>query len=713
MRSKLSRRKFLVSTGWVAAGATIVFSTTGCSLLPILPTSSDDAENDAQSWIQMMDDGKVRFYMGKAEMGQGIMTGLSQIMADQLKLPLSQIKAVLPSSLQINPISMTVGSESIELLYQPLSLAAAQLREKIKKKASKKFNVLPSNMKSVVMGFQMKNSGRFLSYSQIMGSEAKSVTDQKPPIIDKSSTGRLDVKDKVTGKAQYSREMTVSNMLHGKTLYPPVFGARLESVDDREAKKVSGVVAIVKNIQNNFAGVVADTEHTAQKALDKLQVRWNSPKLWQQEEIDDLLDPVSLKKKGTSPHKVYSDGDWEEGKQLAEKTILQRSYTPFGTHAPMETWAAVVSVSADKVEAWVGSQDLFFHQAQLADICNISKDNVEVHGTYLGGGFGGKVGVLAAFEAARLSMAVKRPVSVRWSREQQFQASYHRSAVKHQIEAGVDKEGKVCFFKHEIGSGPVIFNPLLLSKTLQWGTSFVTDFGGTRGALNPYTFANKELHFWDETLPVPCGAWRGLGATTNTYAIETAIDQLAKLADKDPLSFRLENLGAKSLRLQAVLKLAAAKGGWGQKLPPNWGHGIAAMAYKDKTFVAVMAIVSIKDKFIKVEKLICAHDCGLIISRDSVKSQIEGNLIWGLGMATKEQLEVRDGKFGGKNFDSYPILRAHEIPEIETHLIEDKTIAPSGAGEAAIAPTPAAICNAIFSITGNVIDSLPIPEEIT
>ncbi|MCP4296981.1 MAG: xanthine dehydrogenase family protein molybdopterin-binding subunit, partial [Proteobacteria bacterium] len=392
--------------------------------------------------------------------------------------------------------------------------------------------------------------------------------------------------------------------------------------------------------------------------------------------------------------------------------IQLRSYTPFGTHAPMETWAAVVSVSEEGVKAWIGSQDLFYHQSKLADICGISKDNVEVYGTYIGGGFGGKVGIVAAFEAARLSMIVKRPVSVRWSREQLFQASYHRSPVKHQIEAGLDKEGNVCFWKHEIGSGPVIFNPQLISRPLQWATSFVSDSGGTRGAIIPYDFKNRELHFWDEKLPVPTGAWRGLGATSNAFATETAVDELARLLGKDTLKFRLENINENNPRYRAVLELAAKKGNWGEKTPPNMGRGIAAVSYKDKTFVAVVAIVSLEEQSVVVNKLICAHDCGLMLNPDIIRSQIEGNLIWGLGMALKENLRVEDGKFNADNFDGYPILRSHEIPEIEIHLIEDKTIAPSGAGEPSIAPTPAAICNAVSSITGRVINTLPIPEQI-
>ncbi len=717
----LTRRRFLVATGWAAAGSTVVFSS-GCVLLPTFPTVRDDPGDYADSWIQMLPDNRVRFFMGKAEMGQGVLTGLSQIVAEELNVPLQAIAVSLPTTTQIPPTAMTVGSMTIERLYLPLREASARLRETLRKMAAQASGVPERQLEEVPGGFRHGESGRFLAYGELVkGKPALTALAATPALKSPQSlrvvgqrATRLDLYEKVTGKARFSHDIFLPGMLYGKVARPPAFGALLESVAAGKARRRKGVVAVVARPEENFVGVVAETEDAAREALGSIEMRWKIPRLWQQADIDRMIELEKLKSDGVSPHSVASRGDVEEGEQ-AGRLKLDRSYaTPFGTHVPMETHAGVADVTGERAHLWVSSQDAFYQQARTAEITGLPREKVHVHPTLLGGGFGGKVGVEAAYEAARLSSAVKRPVQVVWSREECFQHGYFRTPTNHRIRAGVTAEGRISFWKHEFASGPVIFNPAMIdSQALKWVLSFIPDFGGTRGAKIPYDIPNQEILHWNRPLPVPTGAWRGLGASTNGFAIESAMDELAGLAGADPLDFRLSHLSGEQSRLKGVLRAVAEKAGWGNPRREGIGRGLACGAYLDKTFVAVVAEVSLDEKAgrIVLERLVCAHDCGLVINPDTVEAQIEGNLVWGWGMALKENLFLKDGRMNAGNFHQYSLPRCDETPEVEIVLVEDKDIPPTGVGEPAIMPTPAAIANAVADASGKRLTRLPIRPE--
>jgi CO/xanthine dehydrogenase Mo-binding subunit len=732
-----SRRRFLVSSGWLAAGATVVFST-GCSL-PVLPTTSGNPEENAAAWVQVLPDSRIRFFMGKAEMGQGVMTGLTQIVAEDLNVPLGSIEVVLPSTAQIPPIKMTVGSETIQELYLPLRQACTRLRAALKKRAASRSGVPIDGLARIEGGFREKESGREWPYAEIVkGGAVIEASEDWAPLKPSGSfrqigrsLPRVDIPAKVTGAARYSSDVQLPGMLHGVVARPPAFGAYMESVDNAslaKARRVPGVVEVVEDISENFLGVVADSEENARKALAEIQPRWEIPKLWQQDEINALLDIALLKSSGESSHSLVSTGDAVRAAGKAPTSADRSFTTPLGAHAQMETFAAVAYHKGDSMDLYVSSQDTFYNGARAAQVAGLSKDQVTVHPSFLGGGFGGKIGVEAAFEAARLSTAVRRPVRVAWSREEQFAHAYFRPPTAHRIRAGVSATGRISHWNHEFASGPVIFGPVSASPLLKWVTSFLQDFGGSRGAVHSYDIAHQEIRYWDQPMPVSTGPWRGLGASANAFAIESMMDDLAALAGTDPLEFRLRHLkpggtdgstdsetGERRRRLARVLKAAGKKAGWSRPLakePPGLrrGRGLACGIYKDQTHVAVVVEVALngKEKTIRVERMVCAQDCGMIVNPGAVEAQVEGNLVWGLGMALKEKAEVRDGRVSVSNFHQYFPPRMDEVPDLETVLIHNPGDPPTGVGEPAIMPVPAAIANAVFSASGKRVTHLPI-----
>ncbi len=721
-QSLLNRRAFLEKTGWFAAGVTVLFST-GCSLVPTLPTLSDDPEEDAVSWIQALPNGKIRFFMGKAEMGQGILTGLTQIVAEEFNMPVEQIEVALPHTNQVNPIRMTVGSDSLQNLYLPLRQAAAQLKAGIVQLAAKEWNTVPSQIRWEADTLYWKSQNKPLVELLARYEKIEPVTQKvalKPAqsfqVMGKS-TPRLDIPNKVNGSAQYTHDIHLPSMLYGKVVKSPVWEGKLVQANTQTAETAPGVIKVLTNLEESWVGLVAETPFELEQAVALLQLKWETPKTWEQSDIDALLSLEVLQQQGESPHQVLSTGDWESQWQKKNDAMfpVDLSFsTPFHAHAFMETQAGVAHVKKDKAEVWLGSQDPFFHQAKAAQLLGFDKDQVTVHPMLVGGGFGGKVYVHAAMEAVVLSQAVQRPVKVLWSREESMQYSYYRSPSQHRCQAAVNANGEILAWNHQFTSGRVIFSNLIDSKLAMWLTSFIKDPGSVRGSIPPYRLPHANIESWIQVLPVATGATRGLSAPINAFAIEVMMDALAYEIQMHPVAFRLKNLEANHVRLRKVLEAlhrhvdspkSRLKAG---KL--KHGKGFACGIYKEVTFVAVYAEVEVdlERKQIRVQKLVCAHDCGLIINPDAVQAQVEGNLIWGCSMALTENLTVQGGRMAADNFDQYAILTQQDAPDLEVLLINRPDLPPSGAGEAGIMPTPAAIANAVFDATQQRLTHLPL-----
>ncbi|MBT6441318.1 MAG: xanthine dehydrogenase family protein molybdopterin-binding subunit [Alphaproteobacteria bacterium] len=724
--NRISRRRFLIRSGWLAVGATVVASCSSFrSLLPALPTFDDPELEDSLTWVQVLPTGGIRFFCPRMEMGQGASLGLSQVVAEELNVDQSEIECVLPNTQQTPPFKMTVSSESIADFFDPVSYGAARLREALRTVAAKKAGIRPGQIRDGRGGFVLPD-GSALRYGALVPSEplvisdpAVSEAEKNPPRYALQRQGaykaighkwkHTELEKIVTGQTVFSQDVALPAMLHGQVIRPPSFGAILLDADGRVAQAMSGVVAVVVDKKSNFVGVVADNPFVLPGAIEAISAKWHVADDIDQNSLDEILDVEDLRARDDFEHKLASSGDIDIGRQRARHRVSARYDTPFLAHAAMEPRAAVASVGGNRVEIWCGSQDPFFVQRRVAEIVGRAEDEVVVYSHRMGGAFGGRIRCQASEEAAILSAAVDRPVRVSWDREAEFQNNYFQPVYSHFIDAGVTPTGAISHWDHDFVSSPILTGSV--PKSISWAVDmFTADEGTARGGMPPYRVADRRVRYSDVRTEVPVGAWRGLGAAPNSFAIESVMDELAASAGIDPLEFRLQNLSPTQERLAGVLRRVAKLSGWGRVMPQGAGRGLACAVYKGETAVAIVVEIEVDRATgeVRATKVWCAQDCGLVVNPNQVEAQIAGNIVWGCGMALKEQITIAAGSVEERNFDGYEILRHHETPEINVALVAPPDTPPVGAGEAAIAPVAAAIANAVFDATGHRARRLPI-----
>jgi isoquinoline 1-oxidoreductase beta subunit len=717
----LSRREFLIRTGWVAAGVTVL---TSCSRLPALPTFARPDLDDALLWVQALADGRIRFLCPKSEMGQGIKTGLAQVVAEELDVPLDAIEVVVPDTDQIHPVMLTAGSMSTRTCFEPLSRAAAALRETLRERAAQRAGTDAAQVRDAPGGFDLPD-GSHVTYGVLVG-DAPSVIGpdealaRRAPRHARPGAGAyrrlghpappLDVRAIVTGREVYSRDVVVPGMAYGRVVSAPRPGAVLGRVDVAAARALPGIVAVMVDEPGARVGVVAEEPFALERAVAALSIEWRGG---QSVEWDDLARELDVARaQGRFRHTVVSDGDPERAAARAVKRLDARYDTSLMAHAAMEPRAGVVSVTAHGVEVWTGSQDPWYMRALVARLTGHSDDRVVVHNHRMGGAFGGRKRCQATLEAAWLSARTRRPVRVQWSREQEFRGNTFQPPFSHQVEAGVDADGRITHWRHDFTACPIVFDSVTVPRGLHWLADLPADPGTARGATPPYRIADRRVRFSEIRIPVTTGAWRGLGAAPNTTAIEIAMDELAQMAGLDPIEFRLRNLGPESARLAAVLRELAALSRWSEGSPQGRGRGVACAVYEGTTCVAVaIEVAADPSGAIRPTRAWCAHDCGLVVNPDGVAAQIEGNIAWGCSMALHERMGLHDGELHTDNFDTYPVLRASECPDVQISLAGSQAEPPTGVGEPTIAPTPAALANAVSAATGKRVRRLPIQRS--
>lgn len=710
----LTRRTFLKASGWVAGGLTVL-GVAGYAALPPLPTFAVSSDDDITNWVQLLANGRVRFNLPRAEMGQGISTGLSQVVAEELSVPLASIDCLYQSTAVMAPCQMTVGSQSIENYFELTARAAATLRETLRDRAVRNYNTTPENVVQGVEGFNVAGAG-FIGYRDLLGDDDTIVplqTNLDLPLLSQRSVSdckvigkavqQVRVENIVRGTETYSRDVRMAGMRYGLLARPPQLGASIAELNRRAAEAVDGVLAVVEHAGQ--AGVVAVTPMAAKRGLVALDVQWQPlsetalARAAVDLDIDDFIKAEKL------DHNGEQQGSLSDGRAMASQQFSLRYDSPMVAHAAMEPRAGVAHCYRDNddeqiCEVWTGSQDPWLVQSAVADETGLSKSRVIVHNHRVGGAFGGRVLCQASVEAAWLSQAVDAPVKVQWSRQDEFRYNYVGPQFSTRIDAGLDTHGRVSFWHHRAVGAPVLTSSMFFPARLHWLANQIPDPGTRRGMQAPYRFEHRSSDYADERVPMPTGPWRGLGAAPNTFAIECAIDELAYAADVDPIAFRLRHLDNPRLA-HCLTRLQEITDAIDQPV------GIAAAVYKGVTFLALAAQVSVAADGIRVTRLICVHDCGRVISPDQVRAQLEGNLVWGIGMALTERYELTDAIASTSNFDRYQLPRQRDVPDFSIELVESDQ-APSGAAEAAFAPVAAAIANAVFASTGQRQRSLPI-----
>jgi isoquinoline 1-oxidoreductase beta subunit len=723
---RFSRRTFLKATGWTAAGLTVVYLV-GRKVFPVFPSTSDPDDDTGAAWLQVRSDGRVAMLCPVHELGQGSSIGLAQIAAEELGVAAADIDIRFPSTREIPNMRFTTGSQSIAVHARPMARAAAALREELRRRAASQLGVAPGALRDGEAGFVLEE-GRAVPFREIVRGAAVVLDAGELPeaplyTFDAHRKHRqvglgiaqFQALDIVTGRALFAADQRLPDLVYGRALQAPLAGARIVKVDEKTARAVPGVIAVVIDRERDFVGVVAETPGAVTRALAQLRVTWDRPAPFTHADIERAVDVDQALARGKLERRLVDDDlqidrPWE---------VDLRFDLPILHHAAQEPRSAVARFAErggeEVVEIWTGSQDTFVNQKKAAAELSWPVDRVVVHAMRLGGAFGGRAIYDVTREALLLARAVKRPVKVEWSRHDEFLGDRNRPPSSHRVRIRSDGQGRVTDWWHAVASGHVLLSELLAPQWLLPPLRMaMADFGATRGLRTHYAAARKRIEFSDVELPIHVGQWRSLGATPNNFAIECAIDELARELGRDPVEFRLQNLPPAHARLTACLtkvrELCEAR-------PRNprsgFGRGYACGIYHDHSYVAVACDVFVDRprQQVRVLRACCAQDVGLAINPDQIKAQIEGNVMLGIGQVLMEEAKIANGRIAAKRFSDYPTPTLADAPEFEIALISDRSAAPAGAGETALIAAMPALANAIRDATGVRVTRLPLRFE--
>jgi len=682
----LARREFFKLLG---AGITVFAVTKSVIAQETGPSHSfhpQDLPSDIRAWLHIGEDGVVTAFCGKVEIGQNIRTSLAQTVADELRVPFASVRMVMGDTALTPFDAGTFGSRTTPSMTPQLRRVASAARDLLIEAAAHEWNVAPERLKAADAKVTDPGSGRSATYASLARGKtlAQNLPAEDPvtPPADWTVAGKpipkMDARDFVTGRHQYTPDLRPAGMLHGKVLRPPSFGATLTSYDDSAAKAMSGVL-IVRD--GDFVGAAAPTEHQATAALAAVRAQWKQVPQVSSREIFAYLKS-NAESKADDRHRQQK-GSVDEVLAGAAHRFDATYNVAYIAHAPLEPRAAVAEWSGEKLTVWTGSQRAFGVRGELADTLRISEANVRVIVPDTGSAYGGKHTGDAAIEAARLARAANHAVKVVWTREEEFTWAYFRPAGVIEIKSAITLEGKL----------------------IAW--DFHNYHSGSSGIETPYTVPNVRTQFHSVPLILRSGSYRGLAATANHFARETHMDALAHSSKMDPLEFRLKNLD--DARLRAVLEASAKRFGWPHAKAEGRVFGIAA-GHEKGSYVATCAEVAVDNNsgVVRVVRLVTAFECGAIVNPDGLRHQVIGANIQGLGGALFEAIEFENGRITNPRFSRYRVPRFRDIPEIEAVLLDRKDIAPAGAGETPIMAVAPAIGNAIFDATGQRLNNLPL-----
>jgi len=639
--------------------------------------------------LHIGNDGVITVLTGKIEMGQGARTELAQAAAEELRVPINQVRLVMGDTGLVPDDGLTAGSRTTPSTVPAVRQAAAAARSLLLQLAARKWGVETGAL--LVEGGKIRHPAdhRILTFADLATSgEAAEALKQDVPTevaltqVDKwrvmgTPSPRTNRRDLVNGAHKYPSDYTLPGMLYGKILRPPSYAAKLVSVDLAPAKAMQDVVALQ---DGSFVGVAAPTTFLAEQALRAVAetARWETGSHPSSKEIfEHLRQGVQ----GGVPASPFT----EELTQAAKK--LQATYhVAYVQHAPMETRTALAEWVDGKLSVWTGTQNPFGYHSELARAFHLDNDKVRVIVPDFGCGFGGKHTGEAAIEAARLAQAAAKPVLVRWTREEEFTWAYFRPAAEIDVEASLDAKGGLT----------------------SW--HFINVNSGASAVDTPYRVGKTQCRTVGSNAPLRQGSYRVLAATANNFARESFMDELAATAGADPLDFRLAHL--ENSRLRAVLEEAALRFKWRERVQqkqPNIGVGLACGTEKG-SFVAACAeilIDSAKDQ-ITVRRVTQVFECGAIVNPQNLLAQVQGCIIMALGPALREEMQFAGGKMRNAAFSRYLVPRFADVPELDIHLLNRPDLSSAGGGETPIIAIAPAIANAVFHATGKRIRQMPI-----
>jgi len=728
-----SRRKFLQASMTAAGGLSLGVMLPSCASFR---SNSVDQQGKwaADAWLEITPDNRIIFTLDRVEMGQGTYTGLTTLLAEELKTSPDKIEIVFAGADQVyrNPLyglQITGGSTSLSSSWQQIRASGAAAKEMLLATASDVLQVPVSYLAANEGYVEHIGSDKRLSFGELakLASQQPVPSDPKltPPshykFIGKQNK-RLDSDIKVTGKASYGIDVEQKGMRYAVVSRSPYFGATLKQHNGAEIAHLPGVETVVE-IHNGVA-VVAESYWRARKAVTQLKVEWerNQDAPVNNKEIFDYYHKVANEDSGSS---VRSEGDVDDSFEKAAKVIEYEFQAPFLAHATMEPMNCTAHVQENKVDIWTSTQGPDIAQVAVAKVTDVDLENVVIHNQFIGGGFGRRLSQDFVAEAAEISAKAGGVIKLVWSREDDIQHDLYRPATLHKLKAGLDQKGLPIAWDHQIiapkimdwyvwDASPAMFPWApkfmypMLGKTglLTEGTPITpSDTSPYEGAKNiPYSIPSIEVRHTKADAGVPVTFWRSVGHSHNAFVVESFIDELAHEAGQDSFQFRQSYLQS-SPRLLNVLNEVAKLGQWGRTTEKGVFQGIAVHE-SFNTAVAQIVELKIEHGEIVVTKVFCAVDCGLVVNPDIVKMQMEGGIIFGITAALYGEITLEEGKVKQSNFHDYKMLRMNQCPEIKTMIISS-TEAPTGVGEPGLPPVAPAIANALFKATGKRYRQLP------
>ena len=653
---------------------------------------------DINAYLHIAEDGQITLYSGKIEMGQGVMTSLCQMAAEDLRVELDAMKIVMGDT-DTCPWDMgTFGSLTTRMFGPAVRAAAARARLVLTDLAAERLGVSREAL-SVADGvvFVTDDPDRSVTYGALaMGREITHTVDEHAVLraveeftVMGQSPLRMDGVEKVTGEAKYAGDIRLPDMLYARILRPPAHGARLLRVDPSGARAMDGVTVVN---EEDIVAVLAPDPETAEEALAALEAEFDEPEARVNTEsiFQHLVDAAP------PPNVSDEAGDPDTGRSLAARTFEATYTNAYVAHAPMEPHTAVARIEDGKATVWSSTQAPFRQQTAIARTIGFDPENVRVLTPYVGGGFGGKVPGRQANEAALLAKITGRPVQVAWTRAEEFFYDTFRPAATIEITSGIDAEGRIPLWDYQVygagARGSDVFYDVPHKRVRVYG-----EWGGAPEGMHPFAV----------------GAWRAPAVNSNRFAAEQQIDVMAEAAGMDPLAFRLANTTDR--RMVRVLETIRDVAGWEDRVGPagnGRGRGVAC-GIDAETHVAHVAEVTVDRETgeVEVDRVVCVQDMGIVVNPDGARMQMEGCIAMGLGYVLSEEIRFEGGEILDSNFGTYEVARFSQMPEIETHLVPNDDVPPKGGGEPAIVNMGAVVANAVYDATGARVRHLPMTPE--
>lgn len=646
-------------------------------------------------WLRIDPSGRITVAINKAEMGQGVATGLATIVADELDASLDNVTIELaPAEDRFNdPQSgrmSTGGSTSMRDMWMPMRLAGASARTMLVAAAASEWGV-PATQCTTSSGSVMHAaSGRTATYGSLVTVAVTQPVPESPQLKSRSQwtligkrNARIDARGKLDGSVRYGIDVRAPSMLFATVIRCPVFGGKVASFDAREAMKIKGVRA-VRAIWSGVA-IVADNTWTAMQARSAVRIVWD-------EGANAHLDTATLFEEAERLSKGQMSIASSIGDVGAVRgTVIEATYRgPFLAHATMEPMNATADVRSDGCTVWAPTQAPTACRAVAQRVSGLPLERVRFFPTYLGGGFGRRNETDYVQDAVEISKAIGKPVQVVWTREEDIQHDFYRPMSLNVLRAVLSSSGDLVAFSHDVVSpanGRMALN----------------------GARPPYAIPNLQLRYAAQDHGIPIGSWRAPGCNWNVFVVETFIDELARAAKRDPVAFRLQML-QHDARAAAVVKLASERGQWGRPAVAGRARGFA-LGLWNGTYAAMVAEAGIVDGVPKVYRATVAVDCGTVINPDIVRAQVQSAVNYGLAAALTSKITLKNGRVEQENFHNYVVLRHREAPTIECYTV-DSDAAPTGIGEPATPVTAPAVANALFELTGKRVRSLPLSDAL-